>query len=151
MIDKLLKQFGQTEELPTAESRRERIKHATAVLLIEIARADHERQASEDTEIKSQLANHFELSMEAAAALMAKAEQAADESVSLYEFTRALHEEMDYAEKESVVEMLWRIALADRTLDKYEDYIISKIAELLYVARGDVIRLKARVIESMSN
>ena len=121
------------------------------MLLIEIARADHERQASEDTEIKSQLANHFELSMEAAAALMAKAEQAADESVSLYEFTRALHAEMDYAEKESVIEMLWRIALADRTLDKYEDYIISKIAELLYVARGDVIRLKARVIESMSN
>ena len=44
--------------------------------------------------------------------------------------------------------MLWQIALADDTLDKYEDYMIAKIAELLYVARGDVLRLKQRVIES---
>ena len=56
---------------------------------------------------------------------------------------------MDYAEKESVVEMLWRIALADHRLDKYEDYMIAKIADLLYVARGDVLRLKSRVIDSL--
>lgn len=150
MIDRLLKFFGQTEELPREEGQRERIKHATAVLLVEIARADHERQASEDAEIQSQLATHFELSPTDAAALVEKAERAAEQSVSLHEFTRALHAEMDYAEKVSVIEMLWKIALADRDLDKYEDYMIAKIADLLYVARGDVLRLKARVIDSLS-
>ena len=54
---------------------------------------------------------------------------------------------MSYAEKEVVVEMLWHIALADQNLDKYEDYMIGKIAELLYVYRGDVLRLKDRVIQ----
>ena len=39
--------------------------------------------------------------------------------------------------------------MADNKLDKYEDYMIGKIAELLYVARGDVIRLRQRVFESM--
>ena len=46
--------------------------------------------------------------------------------------------------------MLWRIALADHNIDKYEDYMIAKIAELLYIARGDVIRLRQRVIDSMA-
>jgi uncharacterized tellurite resistance protein B-like protein len=46
--------------------------------------------------------------------------------------------------------MLWHIAMVDQNLDKYEDYMIGKIAELLYIYRGDVIRLKQRVIESIS-
>ena len=58
---------------------------------------------------------------------------------------------MNYAEKESVIEMLWKIALVDFDLDKYEDYMIAKIADLLYVARGDVMRLKQRVVESLSD
>jgi uncharacterized tellurite resistance protein B-like protein len=57
---------------------------------------------------------------------------------------------MTYAEKESVIQMLWRIALADRNIDKYEDYMIGKIAELLYVARGDVIRLRQQVLDSLA-
>jgi uncharacterized tellurite resistance protein B-like protein len=32
--------------------------------------------------------------------------------------------------------------LADRRLDKYEEYLVGKVADLLYVARGDVIRLR---------
>ena len=43
--------------------------------------------------------------------------------------------------------MLWQVALTDRNLDKYEDYLIGKLGELLYVSRGDVIRLKNRVME----
>ena len=49
---------------------------------------------------------------------------------------------MSYEEKTTVIEMLWRIALADNNLDKYEDYMIGKIADLLYIARGDVIQLE---------
>ena len=70
--------------------------------------------------------------------------------MSLQEFTKTLHAEMTYAQKERVIEMLWRIAMADQNLDKYEDYMIGKIAELLYVYRGDVMRLKQRVVESVS-
>jgi len=150
MIDKLLKFLGRPEDLPEEECIRERIKHATAVLLVEIARADHDLHEAEIAEMREQLAQSFELGEQEAAALLGRARAAAEEAVSLHEFTRILHAEMSYAEKESVVEMLWRIALADRSLDKYEDYMIAKIADLLYVARGDVLRLKQRVIESMN-
>ena len=99
--------------------------------------------------IRTELAVAFDLDAAAANELVVRAQTAVENSVSLHEFTRLLHEEMDYKEKESVIEMLWRIALVDRTLDAYEDYMIAKIAELLYIARGDVIRLKHRASESM--
>jgi uncharacterized tellurite resistance protein B-like protein len=38
--------------------------------------------------------------------------------------------------------MLWQVAYADGQLDKYEDSLVLKISDLLYVSRGRVMRLK---------
>ena len=43
--------------------------------------------------------------------------------------------------------MLWRVALADRRLDKHEDYLVRKVADLLYVSHSDLIRIRNRVHE----
>lgn len=149
MIDKLLKLFGQTADLPEEECAGERLRHATAVLLVEIARADHHLHEDEVAEMRDQLVRQFDIGTSEASTLLNRARTAVDEAVSLHDFTRVLHAEMTYAEKESVIEMLWRIALVDRNLDKYEDYMIAKIADLLYVARGDVMRIKHRVVETL--
>ena len=124
---------------------------AVAVLLVELARADHEHDEREDREILQQLQRNLELGPEPARELLDTAKHTVEHSVSLHDFTRTLHEGMDYSEKRRVIEMLWQIALADRAIDKYEDYLIGKIADLLYVSRGDVIRLKHRVLERISN
>ena len=55
---------------------------------------------------------------------------------------RRCTQELSYADKLRIIAMLWDVALEDRTLDKYEDYLIGKVAELLYVSRGDVVRLR---------
>jgi uncharacterized tellurite resistance protein B-like protein len=149
MIDRLLNLFGLSQSEDAPETAEARIRHATAVLLVEIARADHERLAIEHEAMLVSLQKGFDLSAVEAESLLERAETAAEHSVSLHEFTKMLHAELDYGEKEKIIEMLWRIALADKVLDKYEDYMIGKIAELLYVARGDVIRLKHRVVESL--
>ena len=149
MIDRLLNLFGLSESEDAPETAEARIRHSTAVLLVEIARADHERLVIEHEAMLVSLKDAFGLSAVAAEGLLVSAETAAENSVSLHEFTKVLHAELDYDEKEKIIEMLWRIALADKVLDKYEDYMIGKIAELLYVARGDVIRLKNRVVESL--
>jgi len=149
MIDRLLSFFGLSEDEASADVDEARIQHATAVLLVEIARADHERLAIEhDTMLESLMAS-FSLSVVEAERVLARAEAAAENSVSLNEFTRVLHDELSYQEKEKIVEMLWRIALADKVLDKYEDYMVGKIADLLYIVRGDVIRLRNKVYESL--
>jgi len=149
MIDRLLSFFSIPEDEASADVGEARIQHATAVLLVEIARADHERLAIEHEAMLESLKGGFNLSAIEAESLLNRAETAAENSVSLHEFTRILHAELSYTEKEKVVEMLWRIALADKVLDKYEDYMVGKIAELLYVVRGDVMRLKNKVYESL--
>lgn len=149
MIRKLRELFNLPGKPEQEESdQQDRIRLSTAVLLVEIARADHSRKDVESTEMRKQLAAKFNLSEEESRTLLEAAENAVEHSVSLYEFTRLLHDEMTYPEKETVIEMLWRIALADDNLDKYEDYMIGKIADLLYIARGDVIRLKSRVMDA---
>ena len=41
--------------------------------------------------------------------------------------------------------MLWELALADQELDKYEDYLVRKIANLLYVSNTVVLRIRHEV------
>lgn len=118
------------------------VRVAVAALLVEIARADFDEQGAEDAAMAGLLARHFQLEAAEATALLEDARQAVDDAVSLRRFTAPLHAELPYAEKLEVVAMLWDVALEDRRLDKYEDYMIGKIAELLYVNRGDVIRLR---------
>ena len=123
---------------------------AVAVLMVEMARTDHHLAQEEEREIQAQLEAKFGLEAGAAANLLGRARDTVEDSVSLHDFTRAVHEGMDYAEKLRVIEMLWQVALADRSLDKYEDYLIAKIGELLYVSRGDVIRLRHRVTQQLA-
>ena len=115
---------------------------ATAVLMIDVARADH---VFDDTELERVLAlveAHFELTPAAAAELVAHASDKAEELTSAYEFTRVLHEHLDADEEARIVGLLWQIAYADGELDKYEDSLVLKISDLLHVSRARVMRLK---------
>jgi uncharacterized tellurite resistance protein B-like protein len=138
-----LRQFLESARSPVAEADpAARTRLAVAALLVELARADHDEQAVEHAAITGLIARHFSLDSSAAEDLLAEARDSVDDAVSLREFTAPLHEELSYPDKLRIVAMLWDVALEDRTLDKYEDYLISKVAELLYVSRGDVVRLR---------
>lgn len=121
------------------------LRLATAVLLIEVVRADYEENANETEAVIRQLQLHFELSDEETLILVKEAEERADHSVSLQEFTRLLHENLSVSEKHSIIEMLWLVAVVDDHLDKHEDYVVRKVAELLYVTHGDLIRIRNKV------
>jgi len=130
---------------PAADA--DRVPLAMAALLVEAARADHHVKEEELEELGTLLAVRLDIEPEAAARLMQQAREAVEKSISLYEFTRPLQEAFTYAQKEEFVRMLWHVALADRHLDKYEDYLIGKVSELLYVSRGDVLRLKHEALQ----
>ncbi len=149
MIGSIRKWFSRPEPVSGEGKVLDNVQFCVAVLLVEVARADFDQSDLEVAKIGEQLAVRFDLPEQETAELLKAAQDKVEDSVSLHEFTQALHAGMSYAEKETVVEMLWHIALADQNLDKYEDYMIGKIAELLYVYRGDVIRLKDRVIQSI--
>jgi uncharacterized tellurite resistance protein B-like protein len=127
------------------QGREAAVRLATAALLVEVIRADFEVTAGERTALAALLEGHFGLSAQQAGELLASAETAADLAVSLYEFTRALNDALDAAEKARVVELLWRACLADGRLDHYEEHLVRKVAELLYVPHADLVRLRHRV------
>lgn len=122
------------------------LRLATAVLLVEVARADFSEDEIEIDTVAGLLESHLGTSPAEAKRLVDEAQSHADHSASLRSFTRQLHEELSNAEKLRIVEMLWRVALADSTLDKHEDHLIRKVAGLLYVSHGDLIRVRNRVM-----
>jgi uncharacterized tellurite resistance protein B-like protein len=126
-------------------SREHAIRLATATLLIEVVRADYKENLTENEVVFDQLRRFFELSEQEGRLLMEEARQKADHAVSLQSFTRLLHEYLTPNEKDSVIEMLWRVAMADDYLDKHEDHLVRKVAGLLYISHGDLIRIRNRV------
>lgn len=118
------------------------LRLATAVLMIDVARADHVFDESEFDRVLRLIEAHFELTPEQAAQLVNEANEKADDLISAYEFTEILHQNLDEKEKAHIVDLLWQIAYADGQLDKYEDSLVLKISDLLGVSRGRVMRLK---------
>ncbi len=110
-----------------------------------MARADFLEHAEEAEAIEQMLGKHFDLDAAASETLAEEARDEADRSVSLHDYTRSLHQALNDSEKARVVEMLWEVALADEELDKYEDFLVRKVADLLYVPHAELIRLKHQV------
>ena len=135
--------ISSTEQSATSATDREAaVRLATAVLMIDVARADYVFEESEFDHVLKWIETHFGLSPEEAAELVNKAGDKAEDLISVHEFTQLLHKHLSEDEKANIVSLLWQIAYADGRLDKYEDSLVLKISDLLYVSRGRVMRLK---------
>lgn len=110
--------------------------------MIDVARADHVFEESEFDRVLQLVETHFDLTPEQAAELVNEAGDKADDLISAYDFTKILHQQLDASEKAHIISLLWKVAYADGRLDKYEDSLVLKISDLLFVSRGRVMRLK---------
>lgn len=126
----------------SAEDRESALRMATAVLMLEVARADYVFEESEFDRVLKLVETNFGLTPEEAATLVNRAGDKAEDLVSVHEFTHLLHQHLDEKQKVRIIALLWQIAYADGRLDKYEDSLVLKISDLLYVSRGLVMRLK---------
>jgi uncharacterized tellurite resistance protein B-like protein len=117
---------------------------AAAALLLEVTRADDDYHPGEEAAVIAAVRSAYSLSeVELETVVNSAAESIAD-AVSLHEFTSVLNERLDFGERCALIEDLWRVAYADGRVDKYEDYTVRKIAELLYVPHAQFIRAKLR-------
>jgi uncharacterized tellurite resistance protein B-like protein len=153
VIRRLFDQLAATLSRPADEDRdareRERaIRRATAVLMLDVALADKVFDARELAHLRELAQAHFGLEPAEADELIAAAREEAEQLVSLHEFTHFLHNNLSHDEKADIVGMLWRIAYTDGELDKYENALVLKISDLLYVSRGRVMRLKHDAAEA---
>lgn len=151
MLDSL-KEMVRKQLGPKADpAARERgIRRATAALMVEMVRADAEILGDETAALHGLLARHFGLPMDEVLALVAAAERQADTAVSLLDFTGLLNDTLDGAERAHVLELLWRVAFADSKLDKYEELLVRKVADLLYLPNSEVVRTKLKVQDALA-
>ena len=115
---------------------------AAAVLFVEVMHADHKVDKRERQIVKRALLESFSLSRQDAEELLQQAEDRVKDVTSLHEFTSLLHSRLSNEEKVMLIEQIWRIILADDDVDKYEEHLVRRIAELLYVSHRDFIRAK---------
>ncbi len=109
------------------------VQLAVAALLVEAARMDSDFDAAERATIRRLLAARFELSPEATEQLIASAEHAVQNATQLFPFTREVCKRMDPEARALVVEMLWKVAYSDGTLDPHEDMLVRRVAGLIHV------------------
>jgi uncharacterized tellurite resistance protein B-like protein len=115
---------------------------ACAALLIEVAITDNEFDAEEFETLQNILQKQFGVPAEDCEALTTLAQSECEESSSMYQFTQLVNEHCSAEEKFDLVKGMWDIAYADGDLDKYEEYVIRKVADLIYVSHGDFIKAK---------
>jgi uncharacterized tellurite resistance protein B-like protein len=121
---------------------RHSLELASAALLMEISRADHDVSDVEREVINTAIKKVFHLSDDDIEDLMSTAENVVDSAISLFDFTTIVNERFNREQKVDLLGMLWAVAYADNELDHYEEYYVRKIAGLLHISHSDYIRTK---------
>lgn len=129
----------------TSEINKSALDLATAALMFELMRTDSRIDTREKEALTTILRETFALDDESLQELLTLAETAAGEATSLYEFTSLINEHYTYEQRVQLIENLWRVAFADKKLDRYEEHMIRKVGELIYVRHSDFIRTKLLV------
>ena len=142
MIDKIKSFFSKNVLEPEAETTSPD-QLATAALLIEVMVIDGDLDDQEMQAIAGTLSNMLDLSEEQIDQLIELSKEEVAEATSLYQFTKEINEHFDIEKKLSLMTAMWRVAFADGHLDKYEENIIRRVADLLHIRHSEYIRCKA--------
>ena len=148
MID-LVKKFFSSTKKQGSETQKKETTHdihiATCALLLEMSYIDGEFSESERENIISILKKDYHLSNEYTFALIEASKKELNESIDLWHFTNLINQNYSIEEKIRVIETVWSIAYTDGRLDKYEDYLVHKLAKLLHLTHKQLIEAKLRV------
>ncbi len=117
---------------------------ATATLMVEVSKADFSQDETELQAIRWLLLEHLSLCEEEIDILLASANEEADRMVSLQHITRLMNEQLEQRDKVKVIELMWIVAYADGEKHYYEEHLLRKVSELLYVSHEDFIKARHR-------
>jgi uncharacterized tellurite resistance protein B-like protein len=148
MLDLVKKFFSKPKEASSQDKTggdSHDIRVATCAILLEMANIDQEFDAAERERILGILKQHYQLSEVYADRLFQTANQELEGSIDLWRFTHLINQHYSLDEKLRIIEMIWEIAYEDGRLDKHEDYLAHKLANLLHIDHKRLIQAKLRV------
>ena len=142
MILEALKNLFEDKSTLKETAEDEGLGIAAGVLMLEIARADDEIDDLEKEVVIEGVKNILHKTNHEINEIFQKVIAVVEESVSFFEFTSLINDSCSREEKYNLLVILWKVAYADGQLDKYEEYYIRKIKDLLYLSQSDFIKAK---------
>lgn len=115
---------------------------AAALVLLEVAWADHTLEEKELDLIRNSLMALYGVEKDKANALVERAQTERSRTTSMYPFTKQLNDHLDISERKNLLVHLWRMNYFDGSPFHYEEGVIRKTAELLHLRHSEFIQAK---------
>jgi len=112
--------------------------------MVQLSRIDNNEDERELQTIVDCAVNAHEVTREEAEEILQDALNHADDATSLYEFTGQINEHLDQTAKQTLLESIWRVAFADGRIDKYEEHLIRRMADLLHLNHREYMQARHR-------
>ncbi len=153
MLTKLQKFFNQhlRESEQNTAPLAHRLQLSCAALMVEMIHVDEQITEQEEGKIRQLLVKRFDLNKSEIEELLDLAHDEKHEAVDYHAFTSLLNEHYNQQQKIKLVEDLWLLAYADDDLDKYEEHLIRRLADLLHVSHRDFIQTKHKVLKNVNS
>lgn len=149
MIEHLKKLFAGPEDEHKKPDNRQLAVAATA-LMVQLSRVDQNEDERELQAIVDGAVKAHQVSRAEAVEILQDALSHADDATSLYEFTGQINEHLDQEGKQALLESIWRVAFADGRIDKYEEHLIRRMADLLHLNHREFMQARHRAQDAGS-
>lgn len=136
LLDNLFGRAGRPEAEPVD------LRRAAAALLYEVARADGDLDAQELATLMNGLQTRWQLDDDAVRTLLDAAREDAEGATDYFQFTRPLRDHWSAEQRAALIKDMWAIAHADQQTHPREEFVIRKVADLLYVPHSVFIRAR---------
>ncbi|MEC8897439.1 MAG: TerB family tellurite resistance protein, partial [Pseudomonadota bacterium] len=123
---------------------------AATALMVQLSRVDNQEDERELKTIVDCAVKAHQITREEAEEILNDALAHAEDATSLYQFTGQINDHLDQQQKQSLLESIWRVAFADGRIDKYEEHLIRRMADLLHLNHREFMQARHRAEESAS-
>ncbi len=130
-----------------SDSDEHAIEFAAASLLVEVGHMDMQFDPIERDAIRKSLTDVFSLDQGEVCNILARAERENDDNITYHPHVETINEQCGLEEKAQIIEQIWRVAIADGHLDKYEEHYLRRVADLLHVPHRVLMQTKHKVLD----
>lgn len=146
MLQKIKSFFESKISVDSKQNIEHQLRLATAALMVEMMLDDGEVHDAEEVVLKKKLQQTFELESAETTELFNLAHEEVKQAVDYHQFTTLIAKNFTQPQKIKVIENLWAVAYADNELDPFEELMVRRIADLIYVTHSEFMQAKHRII-----
>lgn len=140
---------GLSAEQQAQPSHEERLRLATAAVLLDIAYADGAFTSAEGGNVLDFLQRTFTLSGDDARELIEAAEEIRNHTIDHFAMANFIRKNVSLPERIEIVKTMWRLAGADGRITQHENHLVRKLADLLGLEHHVMIEAKVSVLREL--